>query len=200
MDAPLVSQALAKYPIDQLSIRSLTDEDGKVPDYLQDLNHPARLASLPLPREVIYSTFENRWKSTHVDSALQSSSSGRASPISNLCETCQSLKLNASDFSPQFKPREAIYELGSYESVAARDCPICRLVVQVIGTNETSRDRVQQNRALDCGLVFSWSDHYEYHTPLQTTDFYQNKQPRALAVFISDDHTDSQSEHPKLLI
>ena len=200
MDAPLVSQTLAEYPLDQLSIRSLKDEDGKVPDYLQDLNHPARLASLPLPREVIYRTFEDRWKSTHDDSAPQSSSAGCASPISNLCETCLSLELKASDFSTQSKRREAIYELGSYESLAARDCPICRLVVRVIGTNETSRNRVQQNQALDCGLVFSWSDHYEYHTPLQTTDFYQNKQPRALAVFISDDHSDSQSEYPKLLI
>ena len=200
MDSPSVSEILAQYPLDQLSIRSLKDEDGKVPDYLQDLNNPARLASLPLPHEVIYKTFEDRWKLSHDGSALQSSLAGRTSPTSNLCETCQSLGLKASDFSKQSKRKEAIYELGSYESLAARDCPVCRLVVRVIDTNETSRGRVQQNQALDCGLAFSWSDHDEYHTPLQTTDFYQNKQARALAVLINDDHSESQSGYPKLLI
>ena len=86
MDTPFISQTLAEYPLDQLSIKSLRDEDGNVPDYLQHLNHPARLASLPLPREVIYRTFEDRWKLTHGESATQSSLAACTRPVSNLCE------------------------------------------------------------------------------------------------------------------
>ncbi len=200
MDPSPFSHFLADYPPNQLSMRVLEDKGGNIPDFLQDLNHPARLASLPLPREVVYKTFEERWKSGHDVSAARSPLTGCARPFPILCEFCQSLKIRPSDFSRESERKEGIYNLGSYESIAARDCPICRLVVRVIRTNETSWDRVQQNHSLHCGLVFSWSDHYEYHTLLQTTDFYQNKQPRGLAVFIDDDNTDSQAEYPKLFI
>ena len=99
---------------------------------VQDLYHLARLASPPLPRKVISKTFEERWNPGHDVTAAQTSLTGCARPLPNLCKTCQSLKLEPSDFSRESKRKEAIYKLRSYESRVARDCLICRLIVRTL--------------------------------------------------------------------
>ncbi|KAL8713579.1 MAG: hypothetical protein Q9220_002441 [cf. Caloplaca sp. 1 TL-2023] len=181
-------------PVDQYSQRILKAVEGNVPDYLQDLNNPSKLFRLPLPRQVLYKHFEERWNSTHRIPSVRECESDIASPARSLCDDCQPLDLQISDFTRESRKKSEVHYIGAYEEVRKRNCSLCRLVARVIELQDNARVKVQKDPTLICGLVFSWSDHFEYHSLLRTIDFYQGHQPRALAVFIANGTLGSHSE------
>jgi hypothetical protein len=59
-------------------------------------------------------------------------------------------------------------------------------VVHIIQLHPNAKEKVNEDGNTACGLIWTISDHFEYHTPLPTVDFYMNKQPPALAVVLPD--------------
>ena len=118
----------------------------------------------------------------------------------NLCRQCQALHLHASDFARKSKRKTDAFELGPYSEVTERDCALCRLVVCVIESNEQSRARAAADKNVQCGLVFTVADHFEYHTHLPLTDFYSGWQPNALLVCLSDVSIKSNTQFDCMII
>ena len=70
-----------------------------------------------------------------------------------LCDRCQLLQLREPDFSRGSARETEVYEIGSYADIASRDCALCRLIVHVVQTNETTREKVNANQSLECSLI-----------------------------------------------
>jgi hypothetical protein len=84
------------------------------------------------------------------------------------------------------KKGDKLHSLGNYADVSRRDCAVCRLVVRIIQLDANAKAKINENGNIACGLMWTISDHFEYHTSLPTVDFYMNKQPPALAVVLPD--------------
>ena len=103
-----------------------------------------------------------------------------------LCDRCQLLQLREPDFSRGSARETEGCEIGSYADIASRDCALCQLIVHIVQMNETSREKVNANQSLECSLIWTASNLYEYHTLLPTFDYYSQYPPPALAVCLSD--------------
>ena len=154
-------------------------------EFPQDLDNTANQKPLSLPGLTIGKSFEARWRSLH-DSTLSQRNDDSTHQFQYLCDRCELVDLQASDFLPGCPRRRDVHGIGPYWDVVQRNCALCRLVVRVISINQKARERVQEHPNHECILGFKYVNHWEYPESTQNMEYSSLVFPRALAVSISD--------------